>query len=657
MAKQTLEFQAETKRLLDLVVNSIYTNKEIFLRELISNASDALDKLHFESLTNQNILEGNESYEIFIVPDPASKTITISDNGIGMTRDEVISNIGTIAKSGTKAFLDKVKESGNVTEEMIGQFGVGFYSAFIVADKVTLITRRAGEQTASKWESDGTGEFTIEDCDKESRGTTITLHLKDEFTGSDGSEKNFTDVDTIERLVKKYSDYIRYPIKMNFEIEKVRDDQAGDQSDGQVENPSDNQSDEKTVEKTIKVRTVNSMTPLWTKNKNDITSDEYNEFFKHQFHEWEPPLEIMHTKAEGTIEYTALICIPKRAAYDLYYSTYEPGLQLYSRHVFIMDKCKDFLPDHLRFVKGLVDSPDLPLNISRELLQQSREMKKIGQTLEKNILKQLSRMLADDRTKYEEFWEQYGKALKIGVYNDIYSGKVGDDLKDLLIFKTSKDKKYATLAEYFGRMKADQSKIYYAVGKDEAAIEQLPQMEILRDRGLEVIYLLDPVDEFALSTLRQYDGKEFQSIAREDFELDDDESKAAKQKTEELSKSNETLLNDVKEVLKGKVDDVKLTSRLKSGAVCLATGSFGPSLSMEKVFDAMNNPMFKAVKILELNPNHAIFERLKALDENKDSDEFKTFCELLYAQALLIEGVMPDDPAALANKIAQLMSR
>ena len=639
MAKQTLEFQAETKRLLDLVVNSIYTNKEIFLRELISNASDAIDKLHFESLTNQNILEGNDAYEIFIVPDPASKTITISDNGIGMTRDEVVSNIGTIAKSGTKAFLERVKESGNVTEELIGQFGVGFYSAFIVADKVTLITRRAGEQSASKWESDGTGEFTIEECEKESRGTTITLHLKDEFTGAD-AEKDFTDVDTIERLVKKYSDYIRYPIKMNFEVETKSDD-----------------TDDKPAEKTIEVRTVNSMTPLWTRNKNDIKPEEYNEFFKHQFHEWEEPLEIMHSKAEGTIEYTALICIPKRAAYDLYYSTYEPGLQLYSRHVFIMDKCKDFLPDHLRFVKGLVDSPDLPLNISRELLQQSREMKKIGQTLEKNILKQLSKMLANDREKYEKFWAEYGKALKIGVYNDMYGGNVGDTLKDLLIFKTSKEKKYSTLAEYFGRMKADQSKIYYAVGKDEAAIEKLPQMELLRDRGLEVIYLLDPVDEFALSTLRQYEGKEFQSIAREDFELDDDESKAAKQKTEELAKDNETLLKDVKEALKGKVEDVKLTSRLKSGAVCLATGSFGPSLSMEKVFDAMNNPMFKAVKILELNPNHAIFGRLKALDENKDSDEFKTFCELLYAQALLIEGVMPDDPAALANKIAELMSK
>lgn len=639
MAKQTLEFQAETKRLLDLVVNSIYTNKEIFLRELISNASDALDKLHFEALTNQNILEGNDTYEIFVVPDPDSQTITVSDNGIGMTRDEVIANIGTIAKSGTKAFLDKVKEAGSVTEELIGQFGVGFYSAFIVADKVTLITRRAGEQAASKWESDGTGEFTIEECEKESRGTTITLHLKKEFCGGIGSEKDFTDVEDIERLIKKYSDYIRYPIKMNFEVDKKSDD------------------DDKPAEKTIEVRTVNSMQPLWTKNKNDITPEEYNEFFNHQFHEWEEPLEIMHMKAEGTIEYTALICIPKKAAYDLYYSTYEPGLQLYSRHVFIMDKCKDFLPAHLKFVKGLVDSPDLPLNISRELLQQSREMKKIGQTLEKNILKQLSKMLANDREKYERFWAEYGKALKVGVYDDMYSGKVGDDLKDLLLFKTSKDGKFSTLSEYCARMKPEQTKIYYAVGKDVAAIEKMPQMEILRDRGLEVLYAIEPVDEFAISTLRQYNEKEFQPITREDFELDDDESKAARQQTESLAKDNETLLKDVKAALKGKVEEVKLSSRLKSGAVCLSTGTFGPSLTMEKVFNSVDAPMFKAVKILELNPNHAIFARLKALDENKDSDEFKTFCELLYAQALLIEGVMPDDPAALANKIADLMAK
>ena len=428
MSVETLEFQAETKRLLDLVVNSIYTNKEIFLRELISNSSDAIDKLHFESLTNHEILGGEENFEIFVVPDKETKTITISDNGIGMTRGEVISNIGTIAKSGTKAFLEKIRESENKDseQELIGQFGVGFYSAFIVADKVELITRKAGENSAVKWISEGAGEYTLEDCEKDSRGTTIILHLKDEFVG--GEEFDFTNNYTIENLIKKYSDYIRYPVKMNFVTE------------------------DKDKNKTVEVRTVNSMQPLWTKNKSEITEEEYDEFFKHQFHEWEKPMEIFHTKAEGTTEYTALLCIPSHAAMNLYYADYEPGLQLYSRHVFIMSKCKDFLPDYLRFVKGLVDSPDLPLNISRELLQQSREVKKIGKALEKNILKQLAKILKNDRDKYEKFWNEFGKSLKIGVYNNIYDEKAKDDLKDLLLFTTSKENKLSTLAEYVERM-------------------------------------------------------------------------------------------------------------------------------------------------------------------------------------------------------------
>ena len=629
MSKETLQFQAETKRLLDLVVNSIYTNKEIFLRELISNASDAIDKLHFESLTNQDILGGNSDYEIFVVPDSESKTITISDNGIGMTRDEVISNIGTIAKSGTRAFLEKLKENGESNEELIGQFGVGFYSAFIVADKVTLITKKAGENSAVKWESDGTGEFTIEDYEKETRGTTITLYLKKDFTEG---EENFTDTYTIEQLIKKYSDYIRYPIKMNFEVTD-KDDKD---------------------KKTIEVRTVNSMQPLWTKNKSEIKQEEYNEFFKQQFHEWEEPLEIYHTKAEGTIEYTALLCIPKKASVDLYYSNYEPGLQLYSRHVFIMDKCKDFLPDYLRFIKGLVDSPDLPLNISRELLQQSREVKKIGKALEKNVLKQLAKLLQNDREKYEQFWSEYGKSLKIGIYNDAFTGQTANDLKDLIIFKTSNEGKFSTLAEYVTRMKPDQDKIYYASAKDVATIEKLPQMEILKDRGIEVVYLLDPVDEFTFEALHEYDGKHFQSISREDFKLEDEESKAEQKKIEDLTKDNETILKDVKETLKDKVTDVKLTSQLKSGAVCLVTGAHGPSLSMEKTFEAMNNPFFKASKILEINPNHPIFEKLK---EAHGTDNFASFCDLLYCQALLIEGILPDNHVELANKIADLMTK
>ena len=634
MSVETMEFQAETKRMLDLVINSIYTNKEIFLRELISNASDALDKLHFESLTNQDILEGNNDYEIFVVPDSDTKTVTISDTGIGMTRDEVISNIGTIAKSGTKSFLEKINEGAeNLNEELIGQFGVGFYSAFIVSEKVELMTRKAGESSAVKWTSSGAGEYTIEDFDKESRGTTIVLHLKPEFAGG-GDEFDFTKTFVIENLIKKYSDYIRYPIKMN---DVTKDD------DG---NP------------VIEVKTVNSMQPLWTRNKSDIKQDEYDEFFRHQFHEWETPMEIFHTKAEGTIEYTALLCIPKRAASNLFFADYEPGLQLYSRHVFVMDKCKDFLPDHFRFIKGLVDSPDLPLNVSREILQQSRDVKKIGRSLEKNILKQLAKMLKNERERYETFWNQFGKSLKIGVYNNSYDEKVKDDLKDLLMFISSKDLKLTTLSEYVERMPETQKKIYCATGKDAASIAKLPQLEILREKNIEVLYLVDPVDEFAITALVNYDGKEIQSVNREDFALDDEDAQKSKTEIDELSRSYQDLLTDVKAALGESINEVRLTARLKSGAVCLVTGANGPSLNMEQTFAPMNNPFFKAHKILELNPNHALFKKLSGIHAlDKKSDDFKDFCRLLYAQALLIEGIMPDNPVDLANAISKLMAK
>lgn len=633
MPVEKMQFQAETKRLLDLVVNSIYTNKEIFLRELISNASDALDKLRIESLTNSDLAD-NEEPEIFIVPDAATKTVTISDNGIGMTRDEVISNIGTIAKSGTKDFLDKLREStAAAQEELIGQFGVGFYSAFIVADKVELITRRAGTDSAVKWTSDGAGEFELEDCDKDSHGTTIILHLKAEFTGDD--EYNFTDTYELERLVKKYSDFVRYPVKMSFEVKDKPDD-----------------------EPTIEIRTVNSMKPLWTRNKSDITREEYDEFFKQQLHEWEAPQEIFHIKAEGTVEYTALLCIPKHAAPNLYYSDYEAGLQLYSRHVFIMDKCKDFLPDWLRFVKGLVDSPDLPLNISRELLQQSREVKTIGKALEKNILKQLDKLLKNERDKYQDFWHEFGKSLKIGVYNSMFDKKAQDSLKDLLLFQTSRDGNFSTLAEYVERMPESQKKIYCAAGKDAQSIDRLPQMELLRERGLEVLYLTDPVDEFTVDVLRTYADKDFQSITREDFELDDAESQKIKAEVDEIAKTHEDLLRDVKEAIGDAVKEVRLTSRLKSSAMCLVTGENSPSLTMEKTFAAMNNPMFKATQILELNPNHAVFGKLESLHAlGKDAPEFKSLCTTLYSLALLIEGVMPADPVDLANKVTDLLTK
>lgn len=650
MAKEQHEFQAETRQLLDLMIHSIYTNREIFLRELISNASDAIDKLHFESLTNTDITGGDTSYEIFLIPDKESKTLSISDNGIGMNREELIENIGTIAKSGTKAFLEtlkKAKESGeDVTDkDMIGQFGVGFYSAFMVADKVTILTKKAGEDKAYRWESAADGSYTIEKAEKDKRGTTITISLKKEFT-EDG-EEDFTDTYKIESLVKKYSDYVRYPIKMNITTEETPRDKDGKEIEGAEK-----------VKKT-ELRTLNSMQPLWTKNKSDIKKEEYDEFFKHQFHEWEAPMEVFHTKAEGTVEYTALLEIPAHAPFNLYQQDYEPGVQLYSRHVFIMDKCKDLLPDYLRFMKGLVDSPDLSLNISRELLQQSRELKAIGRALEKNILKSLARKLKNSREDYEKFWNEYGKSLKIGVYNSMYSGgDTVDKLKDLLLFMSSKDGKLTTLKEYVERMPESQKKIFYATAKDKETIENLPQMETLRDKSIEVLYLLDPVDEFAIETLRSYDEKPFHSISRGDLGLDDAESQEVKKETEEIGKENGALMKDIKEVLGDKVADVKVSSRLKTSAVCLVADEAGPSLSMEQTFSEMKNPLFKAHRILEINPHHELFARLQELHKaGKETPEFKDYCDLLYTQALLIEGILPENPVDFANKVAKLMTK
>ena len=649
MAKETHQFQAETKKLLDLMIHSIYTNREIFLRELISNASDAIDKVHFEGLTNKDLLEGDDQYEIFLVPDADSHTLTISDNGLGMNKDDLMENLGTIAKSGTKAFLEKLqqaKEGGDTGKDLIGQFGVGFYSAFMVSEKITVVSRKAGEKQAYKWESTADGSYTIEECEKEKRGTSITLTLLPEFYG-DKAEENFTDTYKLQSLVKKYSDYVRYPIKMNFVVEEQPKDADGKPIEGAG-----------TIKRN-EVRTLNSMQPLWAKNKSEIKPEEYDEFYQNLFHDWERPMEVMHNKVEGTIEYTSLLFFPEHAPYNLYHSDYEPGLQLYSRHVFIMDKCKDLLPEYLRFVKGLVDSPDFSLNISRELLQQSRELKLIGKNLEKSILRQLNTMLKKDREKYEKFWAQYGKSLKIGIYGSAYTGAdTVDKLKDLLLFTTSKEDKLITLKEYVEHMPENQKKIYYATGKDRAAIDSLPQMELLRDKGIEVLYFLDNVDEFAVEVMREYDGKPFHSISRGDLGLDDVESQEVKKETENITKTNEDLIKDIKETLGDKVAEVKISSRLKSSAVCLVADEQGPSFAMEQAFADANNPMFKARRILEINPKHDLFARLQNIHEaGKDTQQFKDYCNLLYAQALLIEGIMPDDPAAIANQIAQLMAK
>lgn len=649
MAEERYEFQAETKQLLDLMIHSIYTNREIFLRELISNGSDAIDKLHYEALTNRDLLEGDTEFSIRLAIDKDKKTLTVADNGIGMDKEDIKANIGTIARSGTKAFLERLKaekeDSESVSDkELIGQFGVGFYSAFMVAKAVTVLTRKAGTDTGYCWKSTGDGSYTLTECDVKHHGTAVVLELKDEFTTG---EDDFLDESRLSELVKKYSDYIRYPIMMNVTVKEVPKNEDGQPVEGA--DP---------IEKT-ELKTLNSVQPLWTRNKSDIKDEEYADFFRHQFYEWEKPMEVFHTKAEGTVEYTALLFIPGSAPMNLYYSDYEPGIQLYSRHVFIMDKCKDLLPEYLRFVKGLVDSPDLSLNISREMLQQSRNLKVIGKNLEKTILKTLARKAEKERPEYEKFWNEFGKSIKIGIYSGMMTGENNaDKLKDLVLFYSARQGRLVTLKEYVEAMKDGQQKIYYAVGKDKEGIDALPQTELLKDRDLDVLYLFDPVDEFAIEALHEYDGKSFHSVSRGDLDLDDDTFKEEKKKNEDLAKDNEGLLQDMKKALESKVVDVRLSNRLKSGAVCLVADAAGPSVAMEQAFAGADNPFMKARRILEINPHHELFNKLKTLhDGETNEDAFKEYSELLYDQALLLEGIMPEDPVVFAQRLAKMMAK
>ena len=649
MAEERYEFQAETKQLLDLMIHSIYTNREIFLRELISNGSDAIDKLHYEALTNRDLLEGDTEFSIRLAIDKDKKTLTVADNGIGMDKEDIKANIGTIARSGTKAFLERLKaekeDNENVSDkEIIGQFGVGFYSAFMVAKAVTVLTRKAGTDTGYCWKSTGDGSYTLTECDVKHHGTAVVLELKDEFTTG---EDDFLDESRLSELVKKYSDYIRYPIMMNVTVKEVPRNEDGQPVEGA-----------EPIEKT-ELKTLNSMQPLWTRNKSDIKDEEYADFFRHQFYEWEKPMEVFHTKAEGTVEYTALLFIPGSAPMNLYYSDYEPGIQLYSRHVFIMDKCKDLLPEYLRFVKGLVDSPDLSLNISREMLQQSRNLKVIGKNLEKTILKTLARKAEKERLEYEKFWNEFGKSIKIGIYSGMMTGENNaDKLKDLVLFYSARQGRLVTLKEYVEAMKDGQQKIYYAVGKDKDSIDALPQTELLKDRDLDVLYLFDPVDEFAIEALHEYDDKSFHSVSRGDLDLDDDTFKEEKKKNEDLAKDNEGLLQDVKKALESKVVDVRLSNRLKSGAVCLVADAAGPSVAMEQAFAGADNPFMKARRILEINPHHELFDKLKTLhDGETNKDAFKEYSELLYDQALLLEGIMPEDPVVFAQRLAKMMAK
>ncbi len=623
------QFKAESKRLLDLMINSIYTHHEIFLRELISNASDAIDKLYYQTLNAGDTGLSRDDFYISIELDKANRTITITDNGCGMTKDELENNLGVIAKSGSLNFKQENEAKEDI--DIIGQFGVGFYSAFMVSECVTVKSRAYGSDEAYEWKSKGAEGYTITPCEKESHGSVIVLNIKPKTEEEDYDE--YLDAYRIKSIVKKYSDYIRYPIKMDVEKSRLKEGSKDE------------------YETYTETETLNSMVPIWRKNKNEITEEEYNNFYKEKFYDYQNPAKVIHSYTEGTATYNALLFIPAKAPMDFYTREYEKGLQLYSNGVMIMEKCPDLLPDHFSFVRGLVDSQDLSLNISREMLQHDRQLKIIASRLEKKIKSELESMLLSEREEYEKFFQNFGLQLKYGVYADY--GMHKELLQDLLLFYSSSEKKMVTLKEYVSRMKEDQKNIYYACGDDVAHIEQLPQTELLKDKGFEMLYLTDNVDEFAMRILMKYDDKEFKNISSDDLGLEtEEEKKAAEKQVEE----NKDLLSFIRDSLNGKVKQVILSQRLKSHPVCLSTEG-AITIEMEKVLNAMpTDQKVKAERVLEINANHPIFKTLGELYQN-DKDKLKEYAELLYTQALLIEGVAIEDPVAFSNQICNLMTK
>lgn len=622
------QFKAESKKLLDMMINSIYTHKEIFLRELISNASDAIDKLYFKSLTDDSVKLAREDFKIHIDLDKENRTIKISDNGIGMTGEELENNLGTIAKSGSFNFKKENADNEKTDDiSVIGQFGVGFYSSFMVADKVEVISKAFGEDIAHKWVSTGADGYTIEECEKENAGSEITLYVKADTENEDYSK--YLEQYTIDELVKKYSDYIRYPIVMEMSHQVPDPDKEG----------------EYITE--VSEETLNSMVPLWRKNKSEIKLEEYNEFYKQKFMDYNNPLHVIHTKTEGQATFDALLYIPENPPYDFYSKEYEKGLQLYSNGVLIMDKCADLLPDYFSFVKGLVDSADLSLNISREMLQHDHQLKIIAKAIDKKIKNELTKMLKNDREKYEKFFKTFGLQLKYGVYANY--GMEKDGLKDLLLFKTSADEKPTTLKEYVGRMAESQNDIYYACGDNEQKIALLPQVEAVKAKGYEVLYFTDEVDEFAVQMLMEYDGKHFVNVCKDDLDLSTDAEKEAMTKKNEDAKQ---LLDKMKEALDGKVTAVKLTNKLGSHPVCLSAEGY-VSLEMEKVLNSMPgaNQGVKAQLVLEVNADHPIVEKLKSVDD----DTLKKYTNLLYSSARLIAGLDLENPTEFSDNLAQMM--
>ena len=631
--KQILNFEAETKQILNLMVHSIYTHKEIFLRELISNASDALDKARFESITKSDKYTGMDNLRIKIEIDEQNRILTIKDNGIGMTKEDVIQNIGSIARSGTKAFLEKIKQEAENKKEsgidLIGQFGVGFYSAFMVADNIIIETKNVESDKGVKWESSGDGSYSIEDIDKADRGTNIILKLKPKNENEE-NEEDYSNRYTLERLIQKYSNYVHYPIVMDMPIPKK---------------------DEKEIQQ-YEEKTINSMISIWQKNKSDVKTEEYNEFYKEHFHDYAEPFDIIHTKAEGTLEYTALLFIPSKAPFNFLYPNFERGLELYSKNVFIMDKCKELIPEYLKFVRGLVDSQDFSLNISREILQHTAQLKRIASNIEKKILETLENILKNDRKKYEEFFKEFGESIKIGIYSD-FTKK--EKLSNLLLFQSSEtaENEYTTLAEYKARMKEGQEFIYYAAGKDKSSIEKLPHMEGMKDKGFEVLYFTDRVDEFMVGMMRDYEEIKLHSILQADNEKTDKDS------LKEENKEVKDILKAVKEILgDNKVADVRESDRLKESLVCLVNKEDSISFNMAKVLAETGNNMFgmKAERILEINTSHEVFKAMeKEYQTNKKSDLFKEYSELLYDEACILENLPLEDTKLFASRMSKLM--
>ena len=629
------EFKTESKRLLDLMINSIYTNKEIFLRELISNASDAIDKYHYLSLTNDKYEKRND-YKIKIAVDKENRMISIEDNGIGMTYDDLVQHLGTIANSGSLEFMKKLEESENKKEDIdiIGQFGVGFYSAFMVGKKVVVESRSPDASTGYRFTSTGEDTYEIEECERDKVGTIIKVYLRED--SEEASYSSFLEEWTIKSLVKKYSDYVRYPITMEVSKSKPKLDAEGKEIEGEREEYQEEE-------------TLNSMIPLWKKNKKDVTKEQLNEFYKNKFYDMQDPIVSTLVNVDGNISYQALLYIPHDAPYGLYTDKYEKGLQLYSKGVFIQDKCKELLPDYLKFVKGLVDSADLSLNISREILQQNKQLELIAKNVEKKILSELSSLMKDDFSKYVEFFNTYGTHLKYGIYADY--GMKKDMIKDLLIYKTLNSDKEITLKQYKEEMKEGQKVIYYASGKTKEAVLAMPQMDIMKEKGYNVLVLTDDIDEFALMMMKDYDGVEFKSIASSDIDILSEEDK---KKISDLKESKKSLFDKMKEILKDDVSEVRLSERLVSSPVCLVSGE-GLTLEMERVLqENPENKDVKASRILEINPHHELFKAIEKVYE-EDEESLSKYAHLLYNQALLIEGMPIKDPVAFSKDMCDLM--